>query len=85
MNKNNIIQWIESLENQAKESNKFFIQRNNLYLEKQNLIKYLEDKIKSLTEKIEKHNGTIKSTNYQILLAQCSMCKEILILVRDGK
>lgn len=53
MNKRKVIEWIESLENQAKESDRFFIERNELYQEKQKLIKYLEDKIKE-EKKIQK-------------------------------
>lgn len=45
MTKLEIIRWIESLENQAQQSSKFFIERNELYIEKQNLIKYIEDKL----------------------------------------
>ncbi len=58
MNKLDLIKWIDSLEEQAKESDKFFTERNDLYQEKQKLIKYIEDKIKECKNTLEKLEGT---------------------------
>lgn len=46
MNKEKVISWIESLEDMADQSDKYFVERNELYREKQELeekVEYLKN------------------------------------------
>lgn len=59
MNKEKIFSWIESLEDKANESDKYFIERNNLYVENQKL----KEEINKLKEQIVKYQDEIFAIN----------------------
>lgn len=64
MNKKKVIDYIDSLEQQAKESNRFFKERNELYIENTNLKQAL-NKIRKIINESEEF-GYVKSVTKDV-------------------
>lgn len=56
MNKEKVFAWIESLEDMADQSDKYFVERNELYRENQEKDKEI-DRLNNIINELEKHIG----------------------------
>lgn len=85
MTKCDVIVWIENLENQAKESNRFFLERNELYLGKQKLIKYIEDKIEELKDECASFGHLIDRDTIHKYNLQIKLYEDLLERIKSDK